>query len=359
MSFTLEEIKQLPKTDLHVHLDGSVRLESLIDFANKMKIELPSYTKEGLKDLVFKNSYKDLPEYLKCFEYLCASMQDLENIEQASYEFALDAFLDGVYHIEPRYCPSLLLNEKNTFSIKEVILAVEKGLSHAAKLINEQISGSAKTEKLFSDYPFVNKAFTYTQILCIMRHWSPENSYKYIEELINIKKSSEIDIRNIDLAGPENGFPVSLHQKAFDLSKGMNKTIHAGEADGPESIYSAIKLAGAKRIGHGVNLFNKEYNYGDNKTAELINIIKDNDITIEVCLTSNLQTLPELEMKAENHSLIKMLEAGINISPSTDNRTVSNTTVSEELFKIQSAFKLDKDTVLSLIKNGFKARFHE
>ena len=108
-----------------------------------------------------------------------------------------------------------------------------------------------------------------------------------------------------------------------------------------------------------MNLFNKEYNYGDNKTAELINIIKDNDITIEVCLTSNLQTLPELEMKAENHSLIKMLEAGINISPSTDNRTVSNTTVSEELFKIQSAFKLDKDTVLSLIKNGFKARFHE
>ena len=99
--------------------------------------------------------------------------------------------------------------------------------------------------------------------------------------------------------------------------------------------------------------------YGDKKTAELINIIKDNDITIEVCLTSNLQTLPELEMKAENHSLIKMLEAGINISPSTDNRTVSNTTVSEELFKIQSAFKLDKDTVLSLIKNGFKARFHE
>lgn len=358
MTFSLEEIKSIPKTDLHVHLDGSVRIESLIEFATALKVKLPSYNKEGLRELVFKDQYKDLPEYLKCFDYLCAALQDLENIEKASYEFALDAFLDGVYHVEARYCPNLVLNEKKNYSIKDVILAVEKGLSHAARLINEQIKGSPKTQKIFSDYPFTDKIFTYTQILCIMRHWPAEASLEYIKELIAIKNSADIDIKNIDLAGPENGFPVSMHKAAFAEAAIFNKTIHAGEADGPESIAAAIEIANAKRIGHGVNLFDKSYNYGEDKTKSLIQTMKDKDISIEVCLTSNLQTLPHLEMKAENHSLIKMIEAGIKIVPATDNRTVSNTTVSEEIFKIQSAFGLDKDTVLALIKNGFSAKFN-
>lgn len=358
MPFTLEEIKKIPKTDLHVHLDGSVRLESLIEFSKKLKVKLPSFTKEGLKELVFKDSYKDLPEYLKCFDYLCASLQDLETVEQASYEFALDAYIDGVYHVEPRYCPSLLLDKKKSFSNKDVILAIDKGLSRAAKLINEQISASAKAEKLFQEYPFANKSFSYTHILCIMRHWSPEESLSYIEELLEIKNSGVIDIKNIDLAGPEKGFPVTLHQKAFDLARSFTKTIHAGEADGPESIYSAIKFAQAKRIGHGVNLFNDTYNYGAENTQKLVQMMKEKEITIEVCLTSNLQTLPELNMNPENHSLMKMLGAGLNISPSTDNRTVSSTTVSEELFKIQSAFKLDKKAILSLIESGFKGKFN-
>ena len=357
MTFSLEEIKSIPKTDLHVHLDGSVRIESLIEFANVLKLKLPSYNKEGLRELVFKDRYKDLPEYLKCFDYLCAALQDLENIEKASYEFALDAFLDGVYHIEPRYCPNLLLNEKKNYSIKDVIIAVEKGLSHAASLINEQIKGSPKTQKVFAEHPFSENAFTYTQILCIMRHWPAESSVEYVRELVAIKNSGEIDIKNIDLAGPENGFPVSMHKAAFAEAALFNKTIHAGEADGPESIAAAIEIAGAKRIGHGVNLFDKSYNYGEEKTKSLIQTMKDKDISIEVCLTSNLQTLPHLEMKPENHSLIKMIEAGLKIVPATDNRTVSNTTVSEEIFKIQSAFGLDKDTVLSLIKNGFSTSF--
>lgn len=359
MTYTLEEIKKLPKTDLHVHLDGSIRLSSLIEFARKLKIELPSYTVEGLKELVFKDQYKDLLEYLECFRYTCAALMDLENLEQAAYEFAFDAFNDGVYRIEPRYCPSLMLNEKNLYNNEDIITAIEKGLSKASKEINEIIESNDEIKNNLDQYPWADKKFSYTHILCIMRHWSPADSKSYLEELLSIREKTDLPIYNIDLAGPENGFPVLLHKEAFDLSNkvALTKTIHAGEAAGPESIVEAIEIANAKRIGHGVNLFNPNYPYPEDKKAELIKKMIDNKICIEVCLTSNLQTLPELEMKPVNHSFKKMLDAGLLLSPCTDNTTVSNTTVSEEIYKMQKTFKLSGANIESLLACSFRSMF--
>ena len=359
MAFTFEEIQKLPKTDLHVHLDGSIRLSSLIEFAKKLKIELPSYTVEGLKELVFKDKYKDLPEYLECFAYTCAALMDLENIEQASYEFAYDAFKDGVYRIEPRYCPSLMLNEKNLYNNQDIITAIEKGLNKASKEINEIISKDEAIKAQLDKYSWADKKFSYTHILCIMRHWSPADSKAYIEELLSIKEKTDLPIMNIDLAGPENGFPVSLHKEAFELTNKakLTKTIHAGEAAGPESIVEAIEIANAKRIGHGVNLFNDNYPYPEDQKSQLIKNMIDKEICIEICLTSNLQTLPELEMKAEKHSFKKMMDAGLILSPCTDNTTVSNTTVSKEVFKIQEAFNLSEAEIEKLLANSFKSTF--
>ncbi|MCH2227698.1 MAG: adenosine deaminase family protein [Candidatus Caenarcaniphilales bacterium] len=359
MTFSIEEIRNLPKTDLHVHLDGSIRLSSLIEFSKKLKLELPSYTVEGLKELVFKDKYKDLPEYLECFAYTCAALMDSENLEQAAYELAIDAFKDGVYRIEPRYCPSLMLSENNNLNNKEIIAAIEKGLSKASKEINSEIQTSSEIQARLNKYSWAPKEFSYSHILCIMRHWSPQDSKAYIEELLKIKAESGLPINNIDLAGPENGFPVSLHSEAFELCKALNKTIHAGEADGPESIEQAIKIAGAKRIGHGVNLFNKNYSYSDAQREELINLIKASDIHIEVCLTSNLQTSPELGMDPKNHSLRQMLDHGLNVNFCTDNTTVSNTTVSDEIFKAQTAFNLGGEEIESMLATGFKAKFEE
>ena len=111
---TLNEttLRDLPKADIHVHLDGSLRLSSLIELAKEQSLELPSYTEAGLRELVFKDQYKDLPEYLQGFQFTCGVMQDLQALERVAYEFAWDAYHDGVVYIEPRYSPDLLKTDK-------------------------------------------------------------------------------------------------------------------------------------------------------------------------------------------------------------------------------------------------------
>ena len=127
-------IRSLPKTDLHCHLDGSLRLSTLIEIAKNQKITLPSQTEDGLKELVFKDRYKDLVEYLQGFQYTVAVMQTPETLERISYELALDAFAEGVRYIEPRFAPQLHVNA--SLPIDEVLKSVAKGFNRAKKEIN-------------------------------------------------------------------------------------------------------------------------------------------------------------------------------------------------------------------------------
>src|SRR5690606_28337557 len=131
MKFSKEFIKEMPKSDLHLHLDGSMRINSLIEMAKKTKTELPSNTEEGLKELVFKEKYNNLGEYLHGFQYTCSVLRDLENIERASYELAIDNQSVGVYYIEIRYAPQLLMDASKNLSMEEVLEATNKGLKRA------------------------------------------------------------------------------------------------------------------------------------------------------------------------------------------------------------------------------------
>ncbi len=371
--FSNEFIREIPKTDLHVHLDGSLRLATLIDLAKEQNVSLPSYTPEGLMDTVFKKAYKDLPEYLQGFAYTCAVMQDPDSLERVSYEFALDNAAEGVYYVEVRFAPQLHVNDQ--MDIETVISSVNRGLERAKKEINKN--------KKDADMP----DFEYGIIVCNLRMFMGESSpyYKKIMDALSWSPRKEIfaqaslqlaraaiDIRDrkgypivgFDLAGAEHGYPAIDHMEAFHYAHRnfMKKTVHAGEAYGAESIFQAITALHADRIGHGYLLFSKEALTNPEITdkeaylKKLSEYIADRRITIEVCLTSNRQTNPGL-VDISKHSLRDMLKHNLSVTLCTDNRLVSQTTVSDEIELAIKNFEISSSTLRNIIVYGFKRSF--
>lgn len=378
MSYTISPqfIRAIPKTDLHVHLDGSLRLKSLIELAKTCKVSLPSNTEEGLQKLVFKERYADLGEYLQGFAYTCAVMRDSEALERIAYELALDNFAEGVRYIEPRFDPQLCATEK--LSIERVMHSVNQGLERAKKEINQRkeiregkeppfeygIIGCAlrKFAAVFSPY---YEKFISTHAYTPGNQVYPIASLELVRALVDIRDKKGIPIVGFDLAGEEKGWPASAHRRAFEFAHQhfLNKTIHAGEAYGPASIFQAINLCHAQRIGHGTHLFASDLvehldkqDEREKYTRDLIEFIADQRITIEVCLTSNLQTIPEIK-KLEDHPFKKMLAERLSVTFCTDNRLVSHTTVSEEIEKAVKAFQLSSKQLKDIISYGFKRSF--
>ncbi|MEI6386339.1 MAG: adenosine deaminase family protein [Spirochaetota bacterium] len=375
--FTDAFIRDIPKTDLHVHLDGSLRLSSLIDMAKRGKVELPSCTEAGMRELVFKDSYADLPEYLKGFQYTCAVMRDLENLERVSYELAQDNMAEGVFYIEPRFAPQLLMDNRS-LTMEKILEAVDKGLRRA------------KTE--FNSVPAVREGrmppFDYGIIACAMRMfdggYSPyyrdfcaiHNYSDHVEVLklgaievargvVGIRDRMGIPIVGFDIAGQEAGYPAGDFREAFDFvhKNFMHKTVHAGEAYGAESIFQAITDLHADRLGHGYFLFDVDKvtdpEIKDRKAyiERLASFIADQRVTIEVCLTSNLQTNPALT-DIRRHSLGKMLERRLSTTLCTDNRLVSNNSVSKEIRLAVDNFDISPKTLKNIIVYGFKRSFY-
>ncbi len=366
-------IKKIPKTDLHVHLDGSLRLSTLIELAKRHKIELPSYTEEGLRETVFKKSYNSLDEYLKGFAYTCAVMRDIDSIEQIGYELAYDSFNEGVRYIEVRFAPQLLMNDKLDF--EAIVRAADNGLKKAREEINKNI-------------PENEPEFDYGIIICAMRfcneHFSPFyksffNLHKYSTQRETIKlasleaakasvylrKNTDIQVVGFDIAGSEYGYPADHHTESYRYihENFLHKTVHAGEAFGPESIFLAITALHADRIGHGLFLFNESMITGEDiidkkrYIEDLVNYIADRRITIEVCLSSNLQTVPEIK-EISQHSLSKMLQNKLSVTFCTDNRLVSSTTVSNELKLALDNFQINQRQLKDIIIYGFKRSFY-
>ncbi len=366
-------IKAIPKTDLHVHLDGSLRLSTLIEQAREKRIKLPSGTEEGLNELVFKPSYANLEEYLQGFGLTLKVMQDAEGLERTAYELALDNFAEGVRYLEVRFAPQLHMSPGFTF--EAVVRAVDTGLRKARDQINA---------KMGRDEP----PFDYGIIVCAMRFFS-EGFSAYYDELcrvlsfsdrqqvirtaslevaraaVKLRNESDIQIVGFDLAGSEQGYPASVHEESYDYvhKNFMKKTVHAGEAYGPESIFQAIAKLHADRIGHGLHLFDPDMVMSpaikDKKAyvESLVNYIAENRTTIEVCLTSNLQTSPQLTSIGE-HSLGKMLAHKLSITLCTDNRLVSHTTVTKELTLALENFDISPDQLKDIIVYGFKRSFY-
>ncbi|NIR52331.1 adenosine deaminase family protein [candidate division KSB1 bacterium] len=369
----IELIHKIPKSELHVHLDGSLRLQTLIDLAKKESVKLPSYTVEGLHELVFKDKYQNLEEYLRTFGYTCAVMQRPEHLERISYELAIDHQHEGVRYVEVRFAPQLHINKQ--MDMATVVSSVNKGLLKAQNEFNQRKEVANGSEP----------RFYYGIIFCALRSFGPYSEYysNFIDALsysdmkticslsslelakgaVHIRQELGLPIVGFDLAGAEKGNPAKDHWRAFQYAHGnfLAKTVHAGEAYGPPSIFQAITELHADRIGHGYYLFDTSKVNGKIKdkeyyVQELCQYIADRRVTIEVCLTSNLQTNPTLK-KIEDHSFKQMLEYELSTSICTDNRTVSKTTVTNELMLALRSFKMNPKQLKNTIVYGFKRSF--
>lgn len=375
-TITRDLIAKLPKSDLHLHLDGSLRLETLIDLARQHKVALPSATPEGLLKLVFKRAYQNLPEYLKGFEFTVACLQDAESLERAAYELCWDCRRENVFYIEVRFAPQL--HVRGDFRVREVLRAVCRGLERAKQEINQAPEVAAGTVPRFEA----------GIIVCALRFFLPVFSEHYrayfealptapAEEIYSLAslelaraavaavEEEGLPVVGFDLAGQERGFPAKDHQAAYQLAHEhfLGKTVHAGEDYGPESIFQAITDCHADRIGHGTWLFSQKHirdaSITDKKgyIDKIARYVADRRITLEVCLTSNQQTIPELRDNLKKHPFKKMREARCSVTLCTDNRLVSRTTMTDEVEKAVDAFGLDPRALKDVLIYGFKRSF--
>lgn len=298
-----------PKVELHVHLDGSVRPNTVSDILNldKKKIE---------KEIKVDNSCKDLNEYLTKFNLPLKILQTKENLIRVSEELAIDLKNDGVIYAEVRFAP--ILHTNNGLSCEEVIESVIEGISRVDIKIN--------------------------LIICLMRNVSDNDNYKVIKAGLKYINNRVV---GFDLAGAEAIYKTSKFEELFKYINKYNipYTIHAGEADGVSSIKSAIDF-GAKRIGHGVRIVE------DNS---MIKYAKEHNITFEVCPTSNIDTKIFKEYK--DHAIKKMYDNNLNITINTDNRTVSNITLTEEYEKLINTFNFNLEDLKIMNINAINASF--
>lgn len=370
-----ELIRKIPKTDLHLHLDGSIRLETIAEIGQKEGIDLPSYTAEGLNELVFKEHYADLEEYLKTFGYSCAVMQKPEYLERIAYELAVDTQAEGVRYIEVRFAPQLHINKN--MDMKSVLERINNGLRRAQQDFNRRpqvkngeeppysygiiVCAMRSFNEHFSDY---YKQFMQTHSYSDMKSIRKMASYELAQGAVRIRDEEGIPIVGFDLAGAEKGYPARDHWRAFQHAHGnfMAKTVHAGEAYGATSIFQAITELHADRLGHGYYLFDAEKIEDDlipDKALyieKLCEYIAQHRITIEVCLTSNMQTNPTIG-RLENHAFKQMLERQLSTTLCTDNRTVSKTCSTNEIMLALQHFHLTPEQLKNVIVYGFKRCF--
>jgi adenosine deaminase len=375
VTITKEFVERIPKTDLHLHLDGSLRLRTLIELADAQGIPLPARDEAGLLRTVFKSKYGSLTDYLKGFAYTTAVLQIPAALERTGYELALDNQAEGVRYIEVRFAPQLHQNARMTCI--EAMAALDRGLRRAKAEFNARPEVRSGAEPPF-EYGIIACAmrmfdFGFSQyfdaLLDVHAHCDRKEvfalaSQELVRAAVEAKAKHGLPIVGFDLAGAEAGFPAEDHALSYALAHKnfLNKTVHAGEAYGPESIFQAITDLHADRLGHATHLFDADMikspeikdkqAYVDN----LVQFIADRRITIEVCLTSNLQTNPAIRALSR-HSFRLMRKAKLSATFCTDNRTVSRTTVSDEILKAVRAFRISPSELKNFIIYGFKRSF--
>ena len=302
-------LKNIPKVELHLHLDGSVRLDTASKLTGKSIEEVRSL-------MIAKEKCHDLNEYLTKFNLANEIMQSQENLTRIAKELVEDLKKDNVIYAEVRFAP--LLHTKKGLTGEKVIEAVLLGLKDEDLKVN--------------------------LILCMMRQFSFEDNLKTIELA---SKYLDKGVVAIDLAGAEALYPTANFERLFQIAKDKNIpfTIHAGEADGKDSILSAINF-NTKRIGHGVRCIE------DNET---LNIIKKNNITLEVCPTSNIQT--GIFENYYDHPIKKLYDMNVLVTINVDNMTVSNIDLTQEYEKLVKIFNLNIEDLKKINLNAIDAAF--
>jgi adenosine deaminase len=329
---SLETLRAAPKVLLHDHLDGGLRPGTIVELARDQKYTGLPTTDPGELARWFHASAAtgSLSLYLRGFAHTIAVMQTVEAIERVAYECGEDLARDGIVYAEVRYAP--VFSTQGGLNLEQVVDAVVSGFERAE-----------------GRYPI-----TLRQIICAMRDRT--DSLEMAELAIAFRERGVV---GFDIAGEEAGHPPKAHLEAFQLCRRENFsiTIHAGEAFGPPSIWQALQYCGAHRIGHGVRLIEDMAIVEGTvvKLGPLAEYIKDKRIPLELCPSSNVDTgaVPSLE----EHPIRQFMEQRFRVTVNTDNRLMSDVTLSEEFRRLSRAFALTLDDVEKLTLNAMKSAF--
>ena len=316
-----ERLEALPKAELHVHLDGSLRPMTLADLARDRGVPLPSYDAGVLARHMRVADARSLEEYLDRFVLTLSVMQDEAALERIARELVEDHARENVRYAEIRFCPALCT--RDGLGPDEVLDACLRGMEGAA----ETLGVHARV------------------IVCALRTLDPVVSVEMAELAVAYRGRGVVAF---DLAGPEAGYPVREHLEAFRVAgaAGLPVTVHAGEGFGAPSIREAIDLGGASRIGHGTRL---------HEDPELLAVVRERRIPLEVCLTSNVQT--GVVRGYAGHPVRQYLEEQIPVALCTDNHLVSGMTLTEEYGHAVESLALTWDGVVRGARTSFEVAF--
>lgn len=317
-------VRALPKLSLHDHLDGSLRTPTVIELAAKEGVELPTYDPAELEAWIVSKCSGSLAQYLIVSDLMVQLLTgDAEGLHRVAREYALDLAADGVVYAEVRWAPEEMATRG--LSLAGALDAVTTGLRDGA----EEVAAHGATLRL-------------EQILCAIR--TDARSLEIAELAISHRGSGVV---GFDLAGAEQGFPPEQHRAALDLlaREGMPVTLHAGEADGPESIRSAIDTGRALRIGHGVRIV--EDISDDDRLGEVATRVRDGGVALEICPRSNLQTRASAG-PLSNHPFDRLRRLGFAVTVNTDNRLLSGTTLTDELTDLINTFDYELEDIVRL-----------
>jgi len=326
-----EEIKQqlrewshnLPKVDLHRHLEGSLRLKTLADIAIEHGIDLPSYDLEQLRPYVqVTEEQPDFHRFLEKFKLLRNFYTSKEAVQRITREAIMDAASDNIRYLELRFNP-IALSRVQHFSLEAVVEWVMEAVEQA------QTETGTRT--------------------CLILQIGRDEPIKVAERIVGLA----IDyhgplVRGVDLAGDETNYPATKFAEPFNKAKaaGLGITVHAGEAAGAESVRAAVESLQAQRIGHGINVV---------ENSRIVHLLYERGITLEVCPTSNFQTgaVPGLTM----HPLTDLFSLRLKVTINTDDPSVSDTTLSDEYVVAIRAIGLKKQHIYQSLHNSIEAAF--
>ena len=318
-----ELLSELPKVDLHRHLEGSLRLRSLMEIARQEGLDLPQ-EESLLREQVQIGSAepKTLPNFLSKFRLLRSIYRSPEIIQRVIHEAIEDAAIDNIEYLELRFTPAALSQAKD-FPLDEVVGWVVDFANEAARQFEIRVG----------------------LIASVNRH----EPVKLAEAVAQISADNAgAGILGLDLAGNEVDFPADPFTSIFRSSEeaGLETTVHAGEWSGAESVKHALITMGASRIGHGVRVV---------EDPEVVAIARDRRAAFEVCLTSNLHSGVISGM--EKHPLTEMINAGLVVTLNTDDPGISNIRLSDEYFTAVSELELSEETLKGLILSGAQYSF--
>lgn len=334
-------IEDLPKVSLHDHLDGGLRTETIIEIAQREGINLPETDPDALADWFVEScSGGDLNDYLQTFELTVSVMQTPEDLRRVAYEFAMDLAADGIIYGEVRWAPEQ--HQRGGLTLAATVEAVQTGFDEATALITRK-----------------GEEFRVGQILCAMRH---ESRSLEIAQLALLYRNS--GVVGFDLAGPEAGYGPEQHSEALELlaREHFPVTLHAGEEGKLDSVKEAL-FQRTLRLGHGTRLADDiEVEARDGRLivslGDTSQWVLDRGITIECCPSSNLQTgASPWGSDIEDHPFDVFYQLGMKVTVNTDNRLMSDTSLSAELALLVDAFDYSLDDLYQFQVNAAMGAF--